>query len=276
MNPQIKTPSSSPDTISNSIDDWLDGYHSAVSLTFDDGMNCHLDIAIPILEAYGLRGTFYPIAEDDSVGESEILPSLEKFQPVASNKHEVGNHSIHHWCSCSANFNSNQIGLEYLTLDQVANELDQSIIRHKVAFPQTTLSSFCYPCYNTFVGRGLERRSYVPLVAERFFAARGGGEMSNLINSPYHADLHCLTSWKCENQTASNLIDLLALTKETKGGWNIFTFHGVGEGRLPIETIEFEALCRFLQKEQTAILTAPLIQVAQKLQQWRQKTAYDS
>ncbi len=66
------------------------------------------------------------------------------------------------------------------------------------------------------------------------------------------------------------------MTKETKGGWNIFTFHGIGEGRLSIETSEFEDLCRFLQKEQGAILTAPLIQVAQKLQQWRQKITYDS
>ena len=30
-----------------------------ISLTFDDGLDCHLDKAVPILERYGLRGTFY-------------------------------------------------------------------------------------------------------------------------------------------------------------------------------------------------------------------------
>ena len=98
----MKTPSNSLDTSSNSVDDWLDGYHSAVSLAPMTVWIAILDTAIPILEDYGLRGTFYPIAEDDSADESEILPSLEKFQPVASNKHEVGNHSIHHWCGCSS------------------------------------------------------------------------------------------------------------------------------------------------------------------------------
>jgi len=270
MSKQNETQVNNYDWKSNALD-WLDEHQSAVSLTFDDGMDCHLKTAIPILEHYGLRGTFYPIAKGESSENSEDLHSLQKFQPASENGHEIGNHSIHHWCSCAARLTNDSTGLEYLTLEELANELDQSILRYKATFPHITLSSFCYPCYNTFVGRSFERRSYVPLVADRFFAARAGGEMSNLTNSPYHADLHCLTSWKCENRTALDLIELVKSTQKTKGGWNIFTFHGIGEGHLSIETDEFTTFCRFLEKEQESVWTAPLIQVAYKLDQWRRK-----
>ena len=90
---------------------WNDDKQSAISLTFDDGMKSHLDLAIPILENFGLAGTFYPIAK----GNWET--SLERFRPAFENGHEIGNHSIHHWCSCATSLDLDNIGLEYRTLD---------------------------------------------------------------------------------------------------------------------------------------------------------------
>ena len=52
---------------------------------------------------------------------------------------------------------------------------------------------------------------------------------------------------------------------------NIFTFHGIGEGHLSIETNEFATFCRFLEKEQESVWTAPLIQVAYKRDKLRRK-----
>ena len=258
---------------------WLNGYRSAVSLTFDDGMDCHLDPVIPILEDHNLRGTFYPIAKGNWSESETSLPGLEQFRPAVENGHEIGNHSIHHWCSCAARLdlessdasNHTPAGLEYRTLADLETELDQACQRFEAIFPEITLWSFCYPCYNTFVGRGTNRYSYVPLVAGRFFAARGGGEMSNLTNSPYHADLHCLMSWKCENRKADDLIELVQRTNRDGGGWNIFTLHGVGGGHLPIEQAEFEALCHYLQREKDTVWIAPLVEVALQLHQWRQQ-----
>jgi peptidoglycan-N-acetylglucosamine deacetylase len=34
--------------------------------------------------------------------------------------------------------------------------------------------TFAYPCGQSFIGRASQRRSYVPLVTERFVASRGG------------------------------------------------------------------------------------------------------
>ena len=236
---------------------WDTDKHAAISLTFDDGMRSHLETAMPLLERYNLLGTFYITAS----GKDEGKRGLARFRAAFEAGHEIGNHSIHHWCSCAGQMNPDQRGLEYRTLDEVDAELRAADARFSTAFPEVERWSFCYPCYNTFVGRGRNRRSYVPIVAERFFAARGGGEMSNSINSPYHADLHCLNSWKCERKRGSELIGLVEGTAN-QGGWSIFTFHGVGEGHLLVGTSDFEELLAHLDAARSRIWTAPLVKVA--------------
>ena len=239
---------------------WDDDKQAAISLTFDDGMNSHLDTAIPLLDAHDLRGTFYITAR----GEDDGQKGLERFRPAFESGHEIGNHSIHHWCSCAGVMNPDQRGLEYRTLEEIEAELVDADKRFKSIFPEVAHWSFCYPCYNTFVGKGKHRKSYVPIVAQLFFTARAGGEMSNSINSPYHADLHCLNSWKCERRSAAELIGLVERTA-TQGGWSIFTFHGVGEGHLPVARPDFQELLAYLDAVRDRIWTAPVIEVAEYL-----------
>ena len=38
---------------------WPEGIQGAVSLTFDDALETHLDTAIPCLDDHGFHGTFY-------------------------------------------------------------------------------------------------------------------------------------------------------------------------------------------------------------------------
>ena len=49
--------------------------------------------------------------------------------------------------------------------------------------------SFCYPCYQTFVGTATDatHRSYIPLVAEKFVAARGAGPANTTFGPPHPA-----------------------------------------------------------------------------------------
>lgn len=37
---------------------WPNNCEAAVCLTYDNGLDCHLDIAAPALDSFGLRGTF--------------------------------------------------------------------------------------------------------------------------------------------------------------------------------------------------------------------------
>jgi len=83
-------------------------YHNkkaAISYTFDDGLQSQLDIAVPVMEAYGFRGTFNVIA--GFTRDHDIDPQLhytgglvtgswESWQRIAARGHEIGNHSFSH------------------------------------------------------------------------------------------------------------------------------------------------------------------------------------
>ena len=239
---------------------WNGDTKAAVSLTFDDGMPSHIDTAVPLLQKYGLRGTFYITAN----GEDDGRKALARFRPAFEAGHEIGNHSMHHWCSSAGVMAPNHRGLEYRTLGEIESELREADRRFKAVFPEVSRWTFCYPCYNTFVGKGLNRRSYVPIVASLFFAARAGGEIGNSVNSPYHADLHCLNSFKCEQRGAAELIGLVEQTAN-QGGWSILTFHGIGDGHLLVAQSDFEEVLAHLDGARDRIWTAPLIRIAEYL-----------
>ena len=240
----------------NSEPEWFGGRSSAVSLTFDDGMDSHLEAAIPALDARGIAGTFY-VKTDDAAG-------LHRFREPQRRGHEIGNHTVHHWCSRAHRSEADARGLEDLTLDDMAAELDESDHRLRAAFPDVESFSFCYPCYDTFVGQGPTRRSYVPLVAGRFCAARGGSENSTPYNSPAHTDLWCLRSVRCEYMSAEQLIAAVERGREL-AMWTILTFHGVGEGHLPVTGEDFRALLDHLAHCRDELWVAPLIQVARSI-----------
>ena len=148
-----------------------------------------------------------------------------------------------------------------MTLDEMKDEIEESDRRLRAVFPEVKSFSFCYPCYDTFVGVGPVRHSYVPLVAGRFFAARGGGEISSPYNSPVHADLWCLRSVRCEHMNAEQMIAAVERGREMEM-WTILTFHGVGEGHLSVTSDHFSGLLDHLAHQSHEILVAPLIQVA--------------
>ncbi len=69
-----------------SISRWMDGKRSAIVLTFDDGTYDHPKHAIPMLDHYGVKGTFYVNAAQNYVWHKKAL----------ANGHEIANHTNSH------------------------------------------------------------------------------------------------------------------------------------------------------------------------------------
>jgi len=80
---------------------------SLISLTFDDGLRCQFERAVPILNQHGLAGTFFLVANTEPVlidgyphpdwsktdwGEKDI----QLFKSMVQEGHEIGAHSVHH------------------------------------------------------------------------------------------------------------------------------------------------------------------------------------
>ena len=74
---------------------WPDGARAAIVLTYDDALPSQLDIAMPQLDASGLRGTFFL--------KGTLAPAdLPRWRAAAAAGHELGNHSIYHPCPAAS------------------------------------------------------------------------------------------------------------------------------------------------------------------------------
>lgn len=239
---------------------WPNGCVGAVSLTFDDGHPSQLGTAVPILDQFGLRGTFYVNPRGD------YMEWLRPWRELHARGHEIGNHTVSHICSRNFGWDGQRQCLEDITLADIEADIVECARRLREGIPEQEACTYGYPCYQQYVGEGANRQSYVPVVARHFIAARGLGESPN---HPKLADLHDLWSFPCQRMSGSELVGL-AERAASQGRWSILTFHGVGSGHLLVGEAEFAELCGFLGKQSERIWTAPMVVVAQAVKAWRE------
>lgn len=244
---------------------WPDECRAAVSLTFDDGMESQRTVAVPMLNTYELRGTFYVNPRAD------YEQQLSAWRSAAATGHEMGNHTVSHPCSINFQFiaDSGRTPLEEMNLEEMDREIALAAERLQLLFPQQEALSFAYPCYQTYVGRGSTRQSYVPVVTRHCVAGRARGEHAN---DPGRCDLFALWSWACERMSGAEMVGLVERAA-SQGRWAILTFHGVQEGHLPVGDGDLAELCAHLAAHRSRIWTAPVATVAQRVHAWQQQGA---
>jgi len=112
-------------------------------------------------------------------------------------------------------------------------------------FRGMTPTTFAYPCGQTFVGRGLERRSYVPVVARLFLAGRGFRE--EFLNRPDFCDLAALGGTEMDGIPFEQLIATVEQAA-ANGQWVILVGHDVGDRpRQCVRPETLERLCAWCQ-----------------------------
>jgi peptidoglycan-N-acetylglucosamine deacetylase len=246
------------------VSPWPDGCQGAVSLTFDDGMTSQLRVAIPMLDEHGLAATFYLNPRGDNWEER-----LASWREAARAGHEIGNHTMAHPCTRAFRETGEPAGLEAMTLEELEADVVEAERRLRAAIPEPPERSFCYPCYQDHVGEGEGRRSYVPVIARHFIAARAKGEMAN---HPASCTLHHLSSWPVERCWGATLVGL-AERAASQGRWTILTFHGLNQGNLAVADVDLRELCAHLRRHRERLWTAPVITVARRIVDWRAGTA---
>ncbi len=236
---------------------WPQGQRAALSLTFDDGMTSQLDTALPLLDQYGLVGTFYVNPRSD------YETQLALWREAVAQGHELGNHTVTHPCSGMFGFAraEGRRPLEELTLADMDQDIALAQTRLDAMFPEQGPVSFAYPCYQTFVGKGATHQSYVPVVLHHCVAGRTRGER---MNDPTYCDLFHLGSFPCEHKSGAELIDLVHECM-TRQRWGILTFHGVDQGHLAVTRSALEQLLAFVATQQEVLWTDTVRNVAQYL-----------
>ena len=227
----LRTSSEGPDSFR-----WPKGKRAAVSLSFDDARLSQVDHGLPILDAYGVKATFY-------VAPYRVEQRLSGWKKAVAKGHEIGNHTLNH--PCTGNFPwSREKALEQYCLEDAERELDEAnaAIERLLGIKPTT---FAYPCGQKFVGRGLSVKSYVPLVAERFIVGRGA--FDEVANDPAFCDLAQVTGIDLDGldfEQVKQLVDEAI----ADGRWLVFFGHEVGEpARQTTFGSALEAFCRYAQ-----------------------------
>lgn len=101
----------------------------AVGLTFDDGYEDAYSIALPILQRYGMHGTFYVV--NSFVGQPGYM-SWEQLAALRDAGMEIGAHTVSH-----LNLTSLDAGTASYEIGQSKAEIEQRL--------GVSVASFCYP-----------------------------------------------------------------------------------------------------------------------------------
>ncbi|MFN0123785.1 MAG: polysaccharide deacetylase family protein [Blastocatellia bacterium] len=237
---------------------WPAGKRAALSLTFDDARASQVTGGTALLDRHGIRATFYVVP-------SAVAPQLAGWKQAVASGHEIANHSLNH--PCSGNFPwARKKAIEEYTLEKMRQEMLDTNQRIKDMLG-VTAESFAYPCGQTWVGRGVDTRSYVPLAAALFSSARGW--LDEAPNDPVYCDFAQLTGMESDGKDFEQILPLLEKAK-TDGHWLVLAGHEMGrDGAQTTRLAMLEKLAAYVNAPDSGVWTAPVATVAKYVRQQR-------
>ncbi len=234
---------------------WPEGKQIAISLSFDDARASQVDAGTALLDQYGVKGTFYVVP-------NSVKQRLEGWKRAVTSGHEIGNHSFNH--PCTGNFPwSRQKAIENYTLKKMRNEL---ILTNKAIKELLGVEAevFAYPCGQTYIGRGENTKSYVPVVSKLFLSGRGW--LDEGPNAPQFCDLAQLTGMEMDGKDFDQILPLIENAKKS-GAWLVLAGHEMGgSGNQTTRLSMLKKLIEYAQNPANGIWIAPVGTVAKYIQ----------
>lgn len=213
-----------------------------ISLTFDDGLRCQFEQAVPILDRYSFPATFFLVANTDPIHTDGCQhpdwsktdwseKDIQFFKSMIQRGHEFGAHSVHH-------------RQPFLDADpKLQAEGSKQWIEDRLG---VEIPSYCYP-FN-YITEPIKKA----VINAGYKQARWGAER------PYRPeqcpiDFHMVDChFIARDNPASVVVDGISHNVGTDGSedvngwlqsdWYVLMFHGIGtiyEGWWPISVGEF-------------------------------------
>ncbi|MCQ2203402.1 MAG: polysaccharide deacetylase family protein [Bacteroidales bacterium] len=224
-----------PDNHQCEVATWGHFADAAISYTFDDNLPNQFTIAVPMLEKYNFRGTFYPII--NNVDDWQIL------QNMAANGHEIGSHTMSH------------PALGSLSPDSLEYELSESCSFINQNIPDSKCLSIAYPYCNM---------PDTTAVYRNYIAAR---ICDNRIEGTTPRSFCAISSFGlgCESSQYHSIDSVIGIFDRTKvaGGWSSLLIHEIGEGNgySPISVADLDSTMSYLDNNKSSFWVAPFIDV---------------
>lgn len=227
---------------------WPDGKKAAVVFTYDDGLDCHLDVAVPQLDEFGFKGTFY------CTGNSPALYNrMNEWREITKKGHELGNHTLFHPCDGEKqDWVKPEYDLNNYTHQQIIQELQTANTLLK-AVDGKTARTFGYTC-SDYIAGGVD---FTDDIKKLFSAARCDGPVPE---SMQNYNVFKTPSWGVNSPTAEELIEYVEKAKQN-GTIAVFMFHSVGGGYLNVGADEHRKLLEYLKDNETDFYSGTFLEV---------------
>lgn len=233
---------------------WPDNKKAAVVFTYDDGLDCHLDVAVPQLDEFGFKGTFFCTGNSPS-----LYNRLEEWRKIAENSHELGNHTLFHPCDGKrGDWVKPEYDLTKYTHEQILNELRTANTLLK-AIDGKTERTFGYTC-SDYIAGGID---FTADIKNMFAGARCDGPVPETMTG---YTVFKTPSWGVNSPTAEELIAYVEKARE-KGTIAVFMFHSVGGGYLNVGAEEHRKLLEYIKLNSRDYYTGTFLEVMQYIKQ---------
>jgi len=228
--------------------EWPNGAKAAVIFTYDDALDCHLDVAVPQLDEYGFKGTFYCTGQSPS-----LYKRLDEWRKIAQNGHELGNHTLFHPCDGDKfDWVKPVYDLNNYTIEQLLNELKTANTLLK-GIDGKNERTFGYTCSNYIAGG----KDFTAEIKKLFNAARCDGPIPETMEN---YKTWKAPSWGVNEPTAENLIKYVNAARQ-KGTIAVFMFHSVGGGYLNVGAKEHRKLLQYVKNHKNEFYCDSFLEV---------------
>ena len=239
---------------------WPRGARAAVSLAYDDALDSQLDRALPVLDRYGLKASFYL-----QLSNPTVSLRMAQWRRAAHNGHELGNHTLFHQCSASAPDRAwvpPHRNLDRISVEQVK---EQVLLANTMlyAIDGRRERTFTAPCGDLKAGG----QAYLPALAHAFVAIKAGTGSAALLSMDT-LDPYAVAVLAPVNLSGKQLIDIVKLAG-ARGTMVNFTFHGIGGDYLAVSAEAHEELVKFLADNRDAYWTDTFLNIMQHVKMER-------
>ena len=228
---------------------WPNGARAAISLSYDDTLNSQLDNAVPVLNKHGIKASFYLI-----LSSPVLFERMQEWRALASQGHELGNHTIYHPCSGSLpdrDWVRPHTDMDKRTVEHMRDEVRVANTFLK-AIDGKSERTLTLPCGDVMTRDG----NYVPHVEDLLVAIKGAeGLPADFASLAVPSDV-----------TGKELIAMVQAAA-ARGGMANIIFHGVGGDHLQVATDAHAELIQYLANNRATYWTDTYLNVIKHVQE---------
>lgn len=218
-----------------------------VSLSYDDALASQLKYAIPALDRHNFKASFYIVPQAKAFADNRAA-----WKALASQGHELGNHSMTHPCRGSLpgrEWVEPDNDLDTISASQMAAQIKQA---NAILFSLDgeKIHTLTLPCGDVLA----KGENYLPLIANDVKAIKGMwlSEEEEVVLAPNELSGDDLIAWLTSQTDKVKIVNII--------------FHGVGGDYLTTNTEAHEALLGYLSQHKDKYQVMTYRQIVQTIQ----------